>query len=81
MKWYRKAAEQEHAQAMVKLSLLAWFANNSIEAYMWSDLAAFYGGTWEGLEMGQNELNPDQIAEAEAKAREFHQKIEARKQV
>lgn len=77
VKWWRKAAEQNYAQAQYKLGLFCQTglgtAMNLVEAYKWFSLASDQGDkdSTTGRDNVAASMTPDQIAEAQRLAREF----------
>jgi TPR repeat protein len=80
VKWSRKAAEQGFGAAQNTLGLCyskgRGVEKDYVEAYKWFNLAAAKGGDLAdeakvNLAMAQRSLNPEQIAEAQRRAREF----------
>ena len=71
MKWYRRAADQGHAQAQFNLGIMyakgEGVAENYIQAYRWSSLAAASGdqNARKNLQIIKGWMTPGQIAEAQ----------------
>ena len=77
VKWWRKAAEQNNAQAQFNL-FTCYFngtgvTKNYIEALKWVKLAADHGDedAKQKLPFLHQEMTPEQIAQAQQLAREF----------
>ena len=80
-RWYRLAAEQGYVQAQYNLGILyidgQGVARDFVEAHMWISLAAAQssGEDHERLVRGRDglagEMTPDQVAEAQRRAREW----------
>lgn len=77
-RWYRLAAEQGNASAQVFLGTMYMSGQgverDNVSAYMWMTLGASgrgIGGVREALDMLAKFMTPEQIAEAEARARDW----------
>jgi S1-C subfamily serine protease len=83
VKWYRKAAEQGLVEAQRVLAVKCFLGDGTIkdyvEAYKWTDIAAAQGDKIAkmGLSAIEQEMTPDQTAEAQHLAREFRPGIAA----
>jgi TPR repeat protein len=83
VKWLRKAADQNYAEAQYTLGVCyrngGGVAKDYVEAFAWLDLAAgrleSAAGTRDSLE---KMLFPDQVPEAQKRAKELRAEIEAR---
>jgi len=81
-KWYRKAADQGHDKARICLGhcyeIGLGVPMDLVLAHMWYNLslAAGYAGAAEYRETVAHKMTPEQIAEAERKAREWKPKKE-----
>ena len=77
VKWYRKAAEQNFAKAQYKLAGCYAIGNgvpiDYVEAYKWLNVASAQGldSAKEYLSIIEQEMTPEQIAEAQRLVREF----------
>lgn len=77
VKWYRLAAEQENASAQYNLGLMYAYGHGVIQDYIqahaWWDLAASQGDEMatKNRDKVADLMTPDQIAEAQALAREW----------
>ena len=77
VKWYRKAAEQNYAEAQYNLGVCYYngegVAKDWVEAYKWLLLAARQGDEDAKKNMTELEskLTPEQIAEGQKRARDF----------
>lgn len=75
--WYRRAANGGNASAQMNLGDLAsrgeGVPRDPVEAYFWLGLAAAQGNRWAAERQAQvaSDLNPDKIARAEARIRDF----------
>ena len=82
MKWYRKAAEQGGVRAQHDLGVLyyegAGVPRDYVKSHMWLSLAKAHGdGIAAGnLDFLQSQMTPAQIAEAQALATEWWEKID-----
>ena len=84
-KWFRKAAEQGHAQAQLKLGIAymegVGVPKDLVAAYAWWNLAAY--NDWEKAAKYRDVIamlmTPEQIAEAQKLSKELLKKIEANK--
>lgn len=71
MKWYRKAAEQGHADAQLNLGLMYFdgegVPKNNVEGYKWVNLATASGqeNTTKARSLVERRMTPGQIAEAQ----------------
>jgi TPR repeat protein len=78
VKWYRKAAEQNNADAQYKLGMCYEYergvAEDSVEAYKWLWLSARQGDEKSKAfltVMESKMLKPEQITEGQKRARDF----------
>ena len=77
VKWYKKAAEQGHADAQAGLGLISWEYGNGIvedkvQAYAWLNIAAANDDKWKETksELAQK-MTIEKIAEAQKLSREM----------
>lgn len=79
-KWYRAAADQGYVYALVGLGKMYLAGDgmppDKVQAYMWMDIAASRGDRDAGdyRETVAKQMTPEQIAEAQALAREWKPK-------
>ena len=77
MKWYRKAAEQNDADAQYNLAVCLekgeGVGKDPVEAYKWVSLAARQGdeNAKKTMTTLENKMTPEQIAEGQKRARDF----------
>ena len=77
MKWYRKAAEQGHAEAQYRLGAMyregVGVQQDYVHAHKWYHLAARLGSEQAAKSRGiiATQMTPAQIAEAQKLAREW----------
>jgi len=82
---FRKAAEQGHAEAQIKLGNCYYrgigVANDGVTAYAWRSVAASSGHDFARAlcDATKGELTPSQVEKGEAMAREISERIEKRK--
>ncbi len=78
MKWYRKAAAQGVAEAQYNLGVMygkgQGVPQDSVQAYMWYDLAASRYPPGEDRDAVAERMTPAQISEAQKLAREWRPK-------
>jgi TPR repeat protein len=77
VKWYRKAAEQNLAEAQYNLGVCFYegegVAKDQVEAVKWLVLAAAQGldQAKKNMTVLESKLTPEQIAEGQKRARDF----------
>jgi len=77
VKWYRRAAEQGVAEAQIRLGFMYYEGKgvppDYVEAHKWLNLAATNGlsDAAKGRDTIENVMTPEQIAEAQNRAREW----------
>lgn len=85
VKWLRRAAEQGHEKAQLRLSIILWMGylpeeqQDIVEAYKWTRVLADEPERdyeFTNLEEMKKYMTPEQIRKGEAIAREFLQKVE-----
>ena len=80
VKWYRKAAEQGHANAQTSLGIMyvlgIGVSKDYVKALMWFSLAKAEGheGAAKSLDLVKEQMNTDQISEAQKLAAEMLEK-------
>jgi TPR repeat protein len=72
IRWWQKAAEQDHEMAKVRISMCYQDRGDLLEAFKWLKLATDQNEIWEGkLNHLRSSLTKEQIVEAEKRYREF----------
>ena len=85
MKWYRKAADQGHADAQTNLGLIyatgRGVPKNFIKAYVWYSIAFASGNEMakKNLEILRSEMTPKQVSQAQNEAAELWKRIDKSK--
>jgi len=80
VKWFRKAAEQGHADAQTSLGIMyvlgIGVSEDYVKALMWFSLAKAEGheGAAKSLDLVKEQMNTDQISEAQKLAAEMLEK-------